>query len=1155
MTAEGQEIERARALLTALGRARVVPADRATRAYEGWAAEVKQPPRPFSRYLIEEQVAPTDHVRLLLRALAMQGLPHPELFTHERFEDLLIGQLGIESQVLSPKLLATVRKVQDKKAQEGKLRRLAELLPRAGFDPKLLTMLEQHLKERALICKGCLARYPRRGIDLGEIVCPRCTATIEAPAVDLQASMAASQEMERLPEEQRRALQESAERVIQTVSVGARGRRRGDPSKAVMFGLTASLLLVGGAIVVLKNRPPEPPRPPRPVGPPTPPGPGPGTTPPPVEVPGELRGLLAVRAQEESLLPQGRWDEALRAWREVKPGKGEEAALEQARATRVPELERLAKLAKEGREALSPARSAEPDLEERLADLLRRAGREAEPPFRDARLELEQRRAQRRARAREAARTRLGELTSRGLDGDAVWAARQTRLQARDHLLHAAALPDELRDAQVTGLDRAGFELRRRDGGTMRLRWEDDPTLGLEVVRELCRGSTAPEDKLELLLRALLARDPPAAREVADGLGVDRGLLDPDEVIRGAPTAAPVLRSGEQRWRLRWPTRWAPHDLAPGEGTKVQPGPQGLRVDGDQARLAGRPVPVVPGKPRLVVSGEVEPAGASELTLVLELRQESAVRAYRLRWGARTWTLELDTGGGANPVRSGALTTAARRVKLELGQARTAYRLAVTLDGVELVETNVSSPFEAVRLELLSNGAWSLVELELEGELDRAWVESGRSAYQASVERQVAGIDVSPAPAAESGLAPLSVEDALGLSALGPPDRSRLAAARAALAAGKPEDAASTLRGLPLEVPAVAWARAWLACLQGDPGLAERLLRPQLARDESFAEARALRALALARLGRFDAAIEEARRALDALPTQALALLAQARAGQLGRDLGAPPGEPAPEVLGLPLRLAGRDPLVKQEVAALREALRVERSFPRRFVGEQHAVLFEDEGFGRTARDLAQRLDAFCFKLPRVLLSAKPPTARPVAVAILPQREYAPLAPASTQAAWLPLHGLLALRGVAPAELGWDQALPLAECWVERVAPGLPPWAAQGLAAYAAEAALAQPPAGWVERLRARGPWTPEEWARLFELDRPELEAAPLARAKAWSLLRLAEWRPPLRRDLTRLVEQAATGQPQDWSPFTKLDPAGLEPELDQLLEKRPAPR
>jgi len=47
----------------------------------------------------------------------------------ERFEDLILCQLGVESGLISPKLVKTVRAVQEKKLKQGKLRRVRDRAP------------------------------------------------------------------------------------------------------------------------------------------------------------------------------------------------------------------------------------------------------------------------------------------------------------------------------------------------------------------------------------------------------------------------------------------------------------------------------------------------------------------------------------------------------------------------------------------------------------------------------------------------------------------------------------------------------------------------------------------------------------------------------------------------------------------------------------------------------------------------------------------------------------------------------------------------------------------------------------------------------------------------------------------------------------------
>lgn len=1154
----GPETERARALLAAVARRRLLSPDAAGKAYEAWASERTQ--RPFSRYLIEHGVVPADQVRDQLRLIAVQGMQKPELFTQERFEDLLLGQLGIESQVLSPKLLSTVRAVQEKKFAEGKLRRLSELLPRAGFDPKLLSALEQHLRERALICKSCLARYPRRGIDLTAITCPRCGATIEPPAVDLQASLAASAEIERLPEETRKKLHESTEQILSNAQL--RLRARGDRSRAILFACLAALLVVGGVIVVLTTTgdpgPKRPgPRPPVPPGPPPvqPKEPVTEPAPPPEREKPAVTGLQRAKDAEQTLAAEGSWSQAAETWRRALPGPADDKArFEALREERVAEMERLGALAGEVPPALAAARGAPADaaLEEKLAALIVRAGREVEPPFGEAMSELEGRRAERRDVARLDAQARLAELARIAPGAEAVWEARRARLSKREHQLHASGLAEDVRDARIADLDRESFTLRRVDGTQARFRWDDDPALSLEVFREVARDSTAPEDELELLRRALLACQPLAAREAAQALGPGGQGWSPEEAIRDAPSGALPQREGD-RLRLAWPTRWLPHDLTPGAGSTARGTNQGLLLEGSPARLSGREVAVLPGRPRLVLSAELDPGATTELSLGLELIQRAAPpRTYRLRWNEKSWALELAQGGGSNQVRSGTLATLARRARFELGPSRTFYRLAVSLDGVEQAETNVSGAFEAVRLHVESAGATTVVQLALEGDLDRTAIDEGRRLYEEAVERHLSGLSA-PAPAAgETSLTPLSVEDALGLARLDAGQRARLRDARLALAAGRVEQAEPLLSGLPLDVPAVAWSLAWAALMGDDPSRAERLLAPLVQRDAQFAEARGLRALALARMGRFSDGVAEADVALKALPCQAHALLAQARTGLLDRDPGTVAPPTPPELLGLPLRLAPGDALVRQEVQALRESLRLQRSFPARIVTDLHAVLYEDEGFTKTAKELGGKLDALCAKLSRPFKSARLGVPRRAPVAILPRAEYDALAPASTEASWSGRHGLLLIRGAVPSDLGWDHAQAVADSWLQRTLPGLPAWVELGLAAYCVEAALGTPPPGWIQRLRTTGSWTAEQWARLFEGDRAGLASDPLARAKAWALLRLAEVRPNLRRDLSRLAELSATGQSTDWSCFTSLDLASAEKEIDAALDQRP---
>ena len=238
--------ERARELLTSLIRDKVLAANDATKAYEAWVSSGDE--SPFSRFLVDLFPDRGEAIRGVLRLQAVTGMPFPERFTFERFEDLLVGQLGIEAGMVSPKLLQTVRAVQDKKVKENKLRRLDDLLPRAGFDPKMLTMLYGHLRERVLICKGCLGRFPRQEMGAFAIECPRCDYNMLADALE-------PSDVKLLSDEQRSMLMASSEAVMETVSIQERQLRREEREKKgsdkAAGGILVGLLAVLGGVVVV----------------------------------------------------------------------------------------------------------------------------------------------------------------------------------------------------------------------------------------------------------------------------------------------------------------------------------------------------------------------------------------------------------------------------------------------------------------------------------------------------------------------------------------------------------------------------------------------------------------------------------------------------------------------------------------------------------------------------------------------------------------------------------------------------------------------------------------------------------------------------------------------------------------------------------------
>ena len=243
------EIERARALLGSITRDRHLPAQRVAKAYEAWARD--DPTFPFSRYLIDHGILEAVHVRLQLRRMTVKGLPMPDEHTYERFEDLLLCQLALDAEILSPKLVSSVRKVQDKKIQEGKLRRLKDLLPRAGVDPKVLAVCVQHLHEKILVCRGCLGRYPRKSAAPVTMECPRCGYVIERGS-----NLQGSGEIELTPAYTRMKLEESQEKILRTIPVAERagGKAVSGVPPLVVVAATALLILFLGGAAILLNR-------------------------------------------------------------------------------------------------------------------------------------------------------------------------------------------------------------------------------------------------------------------------------------------------------------------------------------------------------------------------------------------------------------------------------------------------------------------------------------------------------------------------------------------------------------------------------------------------------------------------------------------------------------------------------------------------------------------------------------------------------------------------------------------------------------------------------------------------------------------------------------------------------------------------------------
>jgi len=1136
----GREIERARDLLGAVTRQRVVPADVAARHYEQWVAA--DGGAPFSRYLIDEAPEAASEIRRLLRLQAVEGMPFPEQHTFERFEDLLMGQLGIEADLLSAKMLRAVRAVQDKKVREGKLRRLAELLPRAGFDPKLLGVLEQHLRERVMICHGCLGRYPRKGAtELGAVACPRCGDSIEP--VRLMESV--EQSVEQLDPAQRQRLMDSAERVMETIPVAMRERPEAERTKRAPppAALAVGLVLVAGALVgvafVLRDRRDGGERP------------TPAPTPTASEEDGggdddggeapaaEAWSLAVAQERDRDLRRQGEYAELRDLWRRVEAGAGEDAAeVDRVKQERLGELDRLIDLAERTRALLAraEARPRDPEVERRLARLLRDVPN-FDPPFGRIEPELEARRARRIAEADEAAAARVEELRDARPLVEQGWDARRERVAARQPLMNAVVAGELVRGVRLEALDADGFALRFPDDASLvEYAWDEDPVLSLDVFRKAL-DPDEPVDRLELLRRALLARDPAAARGALEALGLGAEAAAPLAAIEAAATSTPPVARGEA-WRLRYPVRWQAHDLRPAPGTRYDVGPQGIALDGEPIAIEGGLVPIRDGGDiRAYCELEGTP---SELSFSLELPQGETRRAYRVRWSDDAWRLELDVGAGANPLRSGGRSAMARRVGFELRDGR----LTLALDGVDVARATVTAGYEAVRVRLEADGGELTVsELWLEGDFDEAWIAAEEEAHQRRVARLLPGVEQRVAALTGGGFPPLTVEDPQGLALATEGDLERIAAAKAAILAGDLDRARDELLAASPELAQVEYYLAYVALRRGDLDAAHRSLRAALSLAPLFPEAKALLSLVLARSGREDAAERMANEALDMRDDLAHAHLARVRAAAQRRDLTLP--EALLDPLGrlrLPRALAPGDPIVAEGAQALERAGEIDRALPARYADARCVVA------ARTVEEAKQAAEVVDGILSRFERSIDRGGARGTKafVACAP-----PDGATGDEPRYAPLLEVLLLPEVPAEDAPPSRALvaAAADAFVVRRFGRAPPWLELGLRAYLTEVVTSEKPAGFENAVATSSYWTNAQWSNLFALDRVGLAKNRLAQARAWMLVR-ARSVSPVAAAVEAVLDELKAGKPGPAGPLTSLDLATLEKQLRDLLEQ-----
>ncbi|MCO5172017.1 MAG: tetratricopeptide repeat protein [Planctomycetes bacterium] len=684
---------------------------------------------------------------------------------------------------------------------------------------------------------------------------------------------------------------------------------------------------------------------------------------------------------------------------------------------------------------------------------------------------------------------------------------------------------------RVERLDADGFALRLPDGEVHAFAWRDDPPLGLLVLQRGAREGVA-EDRVEVLRRALDARDPVAARAALEALGAP-DALDPAALLAAAPVSAVAVALPGGRWRLSWPTRTVGHDLTTRGQVAASDGV--LVLTGEPCELATPALPVA-GDGALEAALHLE--GAPRAPFVgVDLHGPRGRRSYVMRWDAQSWRLEVDLGAGANVLREGTLPAQARSVRVRVTQSE----VVVLLDGVERAAAPVSTRYEQVAVRVgAAAGPAELTDLTVEGALSTAWLEEADARLAAEVaprleelaERLAAG--GAPAPPR------LSTEDPQGLAAASTGALERLDSARRALAAGDVARAGELLDEVERESPSLLAAlhqRALVAALEGDLAGAHRRLARALELDDGFAEARALLAWVLARAGRREQALAAAGRALEALPDQAHGYLAQARAAWASRaaEVGGE-AEVVADRLRLARALAPTDPLVLAEARALRRATALEAGLPLRRAEAPHVVLAA-AGAERPAGDLLKTLGALSLRYERELRRGAPPVAlRAVLVAAgAPGLEGA-------AAAWEPEQDVLLVReGTA---LGWDLAHAVARAFVARAYGAPPAWLEVGLATTLAAPASAEDPPGLKEVLAAAPSWDADAWRNLLTMARGPLVNNTLARAKAWALVTYAQRQASAWDVVGRLLERAARGEAAAWPDDAPLDLASLDAQI-----------
>ncbi|MGE0706507.1 MAG: hypothetical protein AB7N76_17635 [Planctomycetota bacterium] len=1095
----GVEIERARGLLSTLIRDKVMAAEEATKAYEAWVASGDE--APFCRFVIALFPERGEAIRHVLRQDAVRGMPRPEVYTYERFEDLLVGQLGIEAGMLSPKLLQTVRAVQDKKATENKLRRLEDLLPRAGVDAKMLGMLYNHLRERVLICKGCLGRFPRKEMGALAIECPRCDYNMLADALE-------PSDVKELPEEQRMALMASSEAVLETVSVADRQRTRTDrggsrdkAATGVIFALTAVLGVIVLVIGVLVMRPGgggakvKTSKKTRVVKTDD----GPTKTEDEDPEPKDGLSLAEVRAQDLDLYKRGEFKQLLELWEKVKPQSGESkddvAAARDARTKRLGELIEMAKQVSDLALKLD-----DPAQEQALARLLGRQEVPVNvPPFEAAKAGLDKLRQTRRDQVTEAARARYEAVRAKA-SADA-WARRRKDIAHAPALMGVALDGRRVDGVRVLDLDAEGFEVQTPTGAARRFTWDDEPELSLRVMQA---GADAGQvsDQLEVLRRALIARNPKVA---AEAMAKVPGSLSAATLISRAPTSVVPAPLGGDLYRVNYPMGWKPGDLEPDRGSQLESDGLRLTLSGNPCRVQSRPIPAIAPDPKnresaLFVEVELEDA-APGLSFALRLLGKGTEKSYVARWGNGQWSLDLSLGTatGRNTLKTGTLRSAGRTARLSYD----GREVTLVLDGFPVFTKGTTARVTDVGFALGASEALKIRALRIEGTLDPAQLASAEQRFRERVHQEVDALAVSGGGAqGDFSFPELSAEDPQALAVLDPGPIEKLTALKKQLLAGEVDAAAAAAESLVREVPTYAAAqyyRAYVALLREDPCRALIALDRALDRDPGFIEARALRALALAKSLRIEAADADLDRALRARPDLAVLHLARARLALLKADLSLKPEGPiAGEAIRVAQGLGGADPLAVREGRALVTLEGLARSLNTRKLGEGHLVL--SRGAVEQAEAVVLFLDHTVVKPFKAELGAKLPRGGTVRVALLPDR-YGQIVGDKRAVAYVP--GLdLIVMAEAIQEPTDDLLRALAEAHLAHRMGPAPAWLNEGMAEYLVrrlnrkyknEAKL--------KLLDDNLRMTPDEWRALLTAERADLAKERLLRAQSWALV------------------------------------------------------